>query len=75
MVERFKVGMLQKKKATEQQEWPLDDLFEFLESDNNFTIGNFLSNRGLAINFPHYRFLCCKYCSSTISLFTEQKLR
>ncbi|HIW33082.1 MAG TPA: response regulator [Candidatus Paenibacillus intestinavium] len=75
MVERFKVGMLQNEKATEERELPLDDLFEFLEADNNFTIGNFLSNRGLAFNYPHYRFLCCKYCSSTISFFSEQKLQ
>lgn len=75
MVERFKEVMLQKKQEILEMDLLLDDLFEFLELDNNFTIGNFLSSRGLAFDYPNYRFLCCKYISSTISLFAEQQLQ
>lgn len=50
----------------------LDDLFEWLEPDNTITIGNFLSNKGIVSDFPHFRFLCSSYNATQIgSLFKE----
>lgn len=51
----------------------LDDLFELLEPDNKITIGNFLNNKGIMNEYPHYRFVCCLYSTST-ALLSEQKI-
>lgn len=52
----------------------LDDLFELLEPDNKIKVGNFLSNKGMSCDYPHFRFVSCLYPDSSAPL-AEEELR
>ncbi len=49
----------------------LDDLFDLLEPDNNIKIANFLSNKGIQSEYPHFRFISCLYSQATASFAND----
>jgi two-component system response regulator YesN len=64
---RLKSVLAENQKAQMGLNLFLDDLFDLLEPDNNIKISNFLANKGIEFEFPHYRFISCLYPHSTVS--------
>ncbi|KRE92077.1 hypothetical protein ASG89_34035 [Paenibacillus sp. Soil766] len=60
-LQRLKNEVFAKHTANQELDLLLDDLFELIEPDNNIKISNFLINRELAFEFPHFRFISCLY--------------
>jgi two-component system, response regulator YesN len=70
---RLKLELEDLQKEKHEQDLLLEDLFELLEPDNNIKISNFMINRGIQFEFPHYRFISCLYPhSSAWEAVTEQ---
>ncbi|NIK77095.1 two-component system response regulator YesN [Paenibacillus castaneae] len=72
---RLKDDLQNKQLAANEFEVMLDDLFEWLEPDNTITVGNYLSNKGIESEYPHFRFLCSLYSSPIAPLFKEGMIR
>ncbi|KRF41864.1 response regulator [Paenibacillus sp. Soil787] len=64
---RLKSVLAEKQKAYKGLDLFLDDLFELFESDNTIKISNFLANKGIDFEYPHYRFISYLYPHSTLS--------
>ena len=64
---RLKSVLVEKQKAQKGLDLFLDDLFELFEPDDKIKISNFLTNKGIDFEFPHYRFISCLYQHSTFS--------
>ncbi|MDQ0901149.1 response regulator [Paenibacillus sp. V4I7] len=64
---RLKNVLTEKQKAYKGLDLFLDDLFELLEPDDKIKISNFLTNKGIDFEYPHYRFISCLYGHSTFS--------
>lgn len=62
---RLKIELANSHKGNREQDFHLEDLFELLEPDNNIKINNFMINRRLEFEFPHYRFISCLYPHSS----------
>ena len=58
---RLKTELAEKQKAHKGLDLFLDDLFELFEPDNKIKISNFLTNKGMEFEYPHYRFISCLY--------------
>lgn len=56
---RLKIELEKRHKGKREPDLHLEDLFELLEPDNNIKISNFMINRGMEFEFPHYRFINC----------------
>ncbi len=69
---RLSDHLADKQKESRELDLYLDELFELLEPDNKIKIGNFLSNKGIECEYPHYRFLCCLYARSTVSSASKE---
>jgi two-component system response regulator YesN len=72
---RLKLDLEQQEQSAKEFDVMLDDLFEWLEPDNTLTVGNFLANKGIATDYPHFRFLCSTYAVQTASLCKEGVIR
>lgn len=70
-IERLTTTLRKQEQATIEREVMLDDLFEWLEPDNTLTIGNFLANKSIATDYPHFRFLSSTYTVQPSSLYKE----
>ena len=64
-LQRLKNELAEKHTANQELDLLLDDLFELLEPDNNIKISNFLTNRGMELEFPHCRVISCLYPHSS----------
>ncbi|MDF2648295.1 MAG: hypothetical protein K0Q73_4100 [Paenibacillus sp.] len=64
---RLQSVLADKQKAHKGLDLFLDDLFDLFEPDNKIKISNFLANKGIEFEFPHYRFISCLYPHSTVS--------
>lgn len=64
---RLKSTLADKQKAQIGLDLLLDDLFDLFEPDNKIKISNFLANKGIEFEYPHYRFISCLYPHSTVS--------
>ncbi|MDQ0886313.1 two-component system response regulator YesN [Paenibacillus sp. V4I9] len=62
---RLKTKLADKHKANNELDLLLEDLFELLEPDNNIKISNFLTNRGIELEFPHCRVISCLFPHSS----------
>jgi two-component system response regulator YesN len=63
----LKNALMDKQKAHKGLDLFLDDLFDLFEADNKIKISNFLTNKGIEFDHPHYRFVSCLYPHSTVS--------
>ncbi|MBD0384087.1 response regulator transcription factor [Paenibacillus sedimenti] len=64
---RLKSVLAEKQNAHKGLDLFLDDLFDLFEPDNKIKINNFLANKGIEFEFPHYRFISCLFPHSTVS--------
>ncbi|MBW5445280.1 response regulator [Cohnella sp. CFH 77786] len=64
---RLKIALMDKQHVYRGLDLFLDDLFELFEPDNKIKINNFLANKGIEFEYPHYRFISCSYLHSTVS--------
>ncbi len=64
---RLKKELEEEQKAQKSLDLFLDDLFELFEPDHKMKISNFLTSRGIAFEYPHYRFVSCLYEGSSVS--------
>ncbi|MBD2871041.1 response regulator transcription factor [Paenibacillus arenilitoris] len=64
---RLKMELEKRHIGKREPELHLEDLFELLEPDNNIKISNFMINREMEFEFPHYRFISCLYLHSSAS--------
>lgn len=64
---RLKKDLEKEQKAQKSLDLFLDDLFDIFEPDHKMKIHNFLASRGIAFEYPHYRFVSCLYEGSSVS--------
>lgn len=69
---RLKKDLEKERKAQKSLDLFLDDLFDIFEPDRKMKIHNFLASRGIAFEYPHYRFVSCLYEGSSVSDADEE---